>query len=84
MQVERIEIAPRFKIDTSKHVYNFHDLFHIRRRKEKKFPEMKIWMVKTVRKYFFVVLHYNDLVVGFQLLTRACEKKILRFLINMP
>ena len=36
MQLERTAMAPRFKIDTSKHVDNFQDLFHIRRRKEKK------------------------------------------------
>ena len=36
MQLERTVMAPRFQVDTSKHVDNFQDLFHIRRRKEKK------------------------------------------------
>ena len=31
-----------------------------------------------------VVLYYNDLEVGFQRMLAAFEKKILRFLINMP
>ena len=35
-QVERTAMAPRFKIDASKHVYNFQNLFYIRRRKENK------------------------------------------------
>ena len=35
-QVHRITIAPRFKINTSVHVYNFLDLCRIARRKENK------------------------------------------------
>ena len=35
-QVERITMAPRFRIDISLHVYNFQDLFRITRRKENK------------------------------------------------
>ena len=35
-QVERITMAPRFRIDASLHVYNFQDLFRITRRKENK------------------------------------------------
>ena len=35
-QVERIAMPPRFQIDTSKHVYDFLYLFHIKRRKENK------------------------------------------------
>ena len=38
-QVETNAMAPRFKIDTSMHVYKFQDLFHITRRKEKKTSE---------------------------------------------
>ena len=83
-QVERTAIDPRFKIDHSKKVYNFQGLFQILRRKENKTYRNEGLDSKKVKKIlFFVVLYYNDLVVGFQRLIGACQKLILRFLINI-
>ena len=68
-QVEKTAMAPRFKIDTSKHVYNFQNSFHTRRRKEKKPSRIEGLDGKIGKKIFVcvcVVLYYNDLVVGFQ------------------
>ena len=53
MQVERTAMAPRFKMDTSKHVYNLQDLFHIRRRKEKKTSRNERLDGKNGKKIFF-------------------------------
>ena len=68
-------------------MYNFQDLFHVTRRKEKKSSGNEGLDGKKGKKifffFFFVVLYYNELVVGFQRLIAACEKQILRFLINM-
>ena len=44
-------MAPRFKIDTYIHVYNFEDLCALREEEKTKLPEMKVWMVKTVRRF---------------------------------
>ena len=83
-QVERTVMAPRFKIDTSKYLYHFEDLFHIRRRKEKKTSRNEGLDGKNSNKiFFFVVLYYNDLVVGFQRSIGLYEKQILRFLMNI-
>ena len=35
-QVDRTAMVPSFKTNTSKHVYNFQDLFHIRRKRGNK------------------------------------------------
>ena len=66
-QVERTAMASRFKIDTSIHVFNFQGLFHIRRRKENKISRNEGLNGKNGKKtlFFFVVLYYNDLVIGF-------------------
>ena len=76
--------------------------FALREEKKRKLPEIKVLMLKTVRRFILllfiiviiiniiiiiiiiVVLYYNDLEVGFQRMLAAFEKKILRFLINMP
>ena len=50
-KVETITMAPRFKIDTYIHVYNFEDLCALREEEKTKLPEMKVWMVKTVRRF---------------------------------
>ena len=78
-QVERIAMAPRFKIDISMHVYNFQNFVTLREEKKTKLPEMKVWMIKKVRRFFF---YYNDLVVAFQRLVASCEKQSPRILIN--
>ena len=73
-------MGPRFNIDTAIHMYHcITSKIHVTLREEKKrkLPEMKVWMVKTVRRFivlFFVILYYNDLAVGFQRLIAACEK----------
>ena len=84
MQVWRTTMALRFKIDTSRHVSNFQDLFHIRRKKENNTFRNEGFDGKNGKKIlFFVALYCNDLVVGFQRLIGTCEKQILRFLINI-
>ena len=72
-------MAPRFKIDISMHVYNFQNFVTLREEKKRKLPEMKVWMIKKVRRFFF---YYNDLVVAFQRLVASCEKQSPRILIN--
>ena len=76
-------MAPRFKIDTSKHVYNFQYLFHIRRRKQNKTSRNEGMGGKNGKNIFFVILYYKDLVDGFQRLIEACEKQVLGFPINI-
>ena len=57
--------------------------FTLEEEKKRKLPEMNVWMVKMARRFFFVVLYYNDLVVGLKRLIEACEKQLLRFPINI-
>ena len=85
-QVETNAMAPRFKIDTSMHMYKFQDLFHITRRKEKKTSENEGLDGKSGKNTycFFIALYYNNLVISSQRLIAACANQILMFLINMP
>ena len=85
-QVERIAMAPRFKVDTWIHMHNFQIYVTLREEKKTKLPKMKVWMVRTVRRFvfFFVIFYYNDFVVSFQRLIAASKKQTLRILINMP
>ena len=67
-------------------MHNFQIYVTLREEKKRKLPKMKVWMVKTVRRFvfFFVIFYYNDFVVGSQRLIAASEKQTLRILINMP
>ena len=60
-QVERITMAPRFRIDTSFMCITSKIYFALREEKKTKLSEMKIWMVKTVRR--FIVVFYCDFVL---------------------
>ena len=49
-------MAPRFKIDISIHVYNFQNFVTLREEKKTKLPEMKVWMIKKVRRFFSITM----------------------------